>query len=154
MEQIAIEKVGARWIARTSYAQREIPKSAGFRWDREKKCWYTTDEAVVVALSDPEAAAKLKAQREAAELAKQESIAASRAQDSEAEIPVPDGLAYLPYQKAGIAFALDHPNVLIGDEMGLGKTIQAIGILNSDHFESRISHLPGEPTTQLGARDS
>ena len=58
--------------------------------------------------------------------------AASRATDADVELPCPEGLSYLPFQKAGIAYALDRPNVLIGDEMGLGKTIQAIGVWNSD----------------------
>jgi hypothetical protein len=39
------------------------------------------------------------------------------------KIPAPEGLDYLPFQKAGIAYALcrGQNNVLIGDEMGLGK---------------------------------
>lgn len=61
-----------------------------------------------------------------------ESVAASRANDWEGEIPCPEGLAYLPYQKAGIAYAMARTNALIADEMGLGKTIQAIGAVNAD----------------------
>jgi len=34
-----------------------------------------------------------------------------------------------PYQKAGIAYAVQNKKVIIGDEMGLGKTIQAIGTI-------------------------
>lgn len=45
-------------------------------------------------------------------------------------IPVPYGLAYLPYQLDGIEFARERGSVLFGDEPGLGKTIQAIGWLN------------------------
>ena len=56
---------------------------------------------------------------------------ASRAKNSAIRIPIPNGLEYLPYQKAGIAYALDHGNCLIGDEPGLGKTIQAVGIANA-----------------------
>jgi len=48
------------------------------------------------------------------------------------DIPVPDGLAYLPYQRAGIAYASARDACLIGDEMGLGKTVQAIGVSNMD----------------------
>lgn len=59
-------------------------------------------------------------------------IEASKAAVSDADIPAPEGLAYLPYQRAGIAYATSRSNVLIGDEMGLGKTIQAIGVANSD----------------------
>jgi len=58
-------------------------------------------------------------------------IEQSAATSSDMEIPVPDGLAYLPFQKAGIAYALKRKNCLIADEMGLGKTIQAIGTINA-----------------------
>lgn len=58
--------------------------------------------------------------------------AASRATDADINIPAPEGLAYLPYQRAGIAYAAGKQAVLIGDEMGLGKTIQAIGLINLD----------------------
>lgn len=67
------------------------------------------------------------------------SLEASRATNADVEIPVPNRkgrngkpLAYLPYQKAGIAYAMGRPHCLIGDEMGLGKTIQGIGISNCD----------------------
>lgn len=53
----------------------------------------------------------------------------SRAKDADIEVPVPDGLAYLNFQKAGISFAKDK-DTLIGDAMGVGKTIQAIGVIN------------------------
>ena len=72
----------------------------------------------------------------------QETVAKSHATDAEVEIPVPDGLAYLPYQRGGIAFALDRlragKGTLIGDEMGLGKTIQAIGVINGDAKIHRV----------------
>ena len=57
-------------------------------------------------------------------------IEESSAADSDLDIPVPAGLSYLPFQKAGIAYALKRKNCLIGDEMGLGKTISAIAFLN------------------------
>ena len=46
------------------------------------------------------------------------------------EIPAPDGLEYLPFQKAGILQAAEREGALIADEPGLGKTIQAIGLAN------------------------
>lgn len=58
--------------------------------------------------------------------------AASRATDAEIDIPAPDGLAYMPFQRAGIAYALPRKGTLIADEMGLGKTIQAIGLINAE----------------------
>jgi len=64
--------------------------------------------------------------------ARAESIEQSRATSAEIELPHPEGLDYMPFQKAGIRYALERTGVLIGDEMGLGKTIQAIGIINAD----------------------
>ena len=60
-----------------------------------------------------------------------QAIADSQAVDADIEIPVPAGLSYLPYQKAGISYAMQRSSTLIGDEMGLGKTIQAIGVINA-----------------------
>jgi SWI/SNF-related matrix-associated actin-dependent regulator 1 of chromatin subfamily A len=63
------------------------------------------------------------------EESKDENRKLSRATDLDVTIPAPEGLDYLPFQKAGIHFSKDK-NTLIADEMGLGKTIQAIGVLN------------------------
>jgi SWI/SNF-related matrix-associated actin-dependent regulator 1 of chromatin subfamily A len=60
-----------------------------------------------------------------------EDYQASWADSCDEDFPVPDGLNYLPYQKAGIKYALDRSNCVIGDEPGLGKTIQAIGVANA-----------------------
>ncbi len=70
-------------------------------------------------------------QEAAAAAAATASIKASRATDADVEIAAPPGLAYLPYQIAGIAYAMARNGTLIGDEMGLGKTIQAIGVANA-----------------------
>lgn len=58
-------------------------------------------------------------------------LKASSATKADISIPVPVGLDYLPYQMAGISYAMDRKVTLIGDEMGLGKTIQAIGVINA-----------------------
>lgn len=54
----------------------------------------------------------------------------SRAVDTSMSIPAPEGLQYLGYQRAGIAYALDRQHTLIADEPGLGKTIVALGFVN------------------------
>jgi len=57
-------------------------------------------------------------------------LAKSRATDANISVPSPPGLTYLPYQKAGIAYAIQHVDTLIGDQPGLGKTIQVLGFVN------------------------
>lgn len=70
---------------------------------------------------------------------REEAVEQSRATDAEISVPCPDGLAYMPFQRAGIRFAIrlfgvetstkeggnkgpfrcDAKGVLIADEMGL-----------------------------------
>ena len=109
----------------SEFSERMVPKQAGFRWDPNSKKWWTDRAPVARRLTEYADAAA------AEELARhEEAVETSRAQDFQGEIPSPDGLEYLPYQRAGIAFGMNRDAVLIGDEMGLGKTIQAIGIMN------------------------
>lgn len=69
---------------------------------------------------------------------KKQKINASKAIDTDIDIPRPAGLEYRGYQKAGIEYAINHKDVLIGDEPGLGKTIQAIGISNATPWIQRV----------------
>jgi SWI/SNF-related matrix-associated actin-dependent regulator 1 of chromatin subfamily A len=117
-------------------AVRALPQR---HWDKAAKCW-TVPRSGAEALAAM--LARIKAPIEygpgaqetmaACICAARASREASRRTSADIDLPVPDGLAYLPYQRAGIAFALDRPGVLIADEMGLGKTIQAIGVCNAD----------------------
>lgn len=122
MKRIDVEKKGNEWIVRFDfdYETKDFVKSLGFWFDGTRKLWYTTD-ATVAAKLDPNASGHF---------AKQ--VEASKATNADVDIPKPDGLEYLPYQKAGIAYAMQRPATLIADSMGLGKTIQAIGVINID----------------------
>lgn len=60
-----------------------------------------------------------------------QSLIDSSSSRAEIDIPSPAGCAYLPYQVAGINYALGRESTLIADEMGLGKSIQAIGFANA-----------------------
>jgi SWI/SNF-related matrix-associated actin-dependent regulator 1 of chromatin subfamily A len=123
---------GKRFVLSDAYAIRDIVKNAGFRWDGyETKTWSTSDAhnaKQFAGYADKAAADEINRLLTGAETA----VEASRAADltGDTDIPVPDGLEYLPFQKAGIVEGAARVNVLIGDEMGLGKTIQAIGIMN------------------------
>ena len=126
-------KEGTRYIAITEFAERSIPKSAGFRWNPADKVWWTSEleKALRIAESpDCEASPVLKGELNDALRGAEESLMASRATDAVVDIPSPDGLEYLPFQRAGIAYAIERPATLIGDEMGLGKTIQICGLIN------------------------
>jgi SWI/SNF-related matrix-associated actin-dependent regulator 1 of chromatin subfamily A len=57
---------------------------------------------------------------------------------SDIVIPAPDGLDYLPFQRAGIEFCISRQNVLLADSMGLGKTVQAIGLINKLYAINRV----------------
>lgn len=132
MNTIQVTKIGARFVAHSTFEQRAIPKAAGFRWDGAGRVWYTTDPVIAARMMDPEAAAKVVQQAEEKQAQKVASIEQSRSAGADIDLPCPDGLAYLPYQRAGIAYALARNSVLFGDEMGLGKTVQAIGVINAD----------------------
>jgi len=67
-----------------------------------------------------------------------ESVVASRATDAKIDTPAPEGLTYLPFQKAGIQFACARNNTLFGDEMGLGKGIETLGFINANPTLKKI----------------
>lgn len=102
--------------AKPGPAQAQL-KAAGLGWSKDQKTgeWQVAWWAPVSA----EQAAKENA-----------AIEASRATDAEIAIPAPEGLAYMPFQRAGIKFLSEHPAVLLADQMGLGKTVQAVGLIN------------------------
>lgn len=130
---------GDRYVARSPYAVFKAyrdegleypPKAARWRWDPAAKVWWT-DDVVKAAKLAPFAvgpAAEI-LHRIAAEA--QAQLDASLATDADLDIPKPAGLDYLPFQRAGIAYALQRTHTLFGDDMGLGKTIQALGVVNA-----------------------
>lgn len=123
-----------RWfVFRCAFDERNIPDEAGFVFDSSTKCWATDRPEIAFKLrsyADDKALGKLAAFKAA--------IKASAAVSADIDIPAPRGLEYLPFQKAGIQFALSRPNTLIADEMGLGKTIQAIGVINALGYAGKV----------------
>ena len=110
-----------RFEAESEYSERPALKAAGFAWDGVARRWHADhwkepgkhslakqsriaapfvqfmDDAGKATL-DKSALADL--EREAA------SLTESRATDANVELVAPKGLSYLPYQKAGILYAL------------------------------------------------
>lgn len=118
-----------------SYAERQIPIEAKFRWHQTKRMWHTTKpEYAKNLLEYADSAAKHAIKL--SENAFEESFSSG----SDFEIPKPDGLEYRPFQKAGIEWCVARDVSLIADEPGLGKTIQAIGVAN--HFRLSTGRTP------------
>jgi SNF2 family DNA or RNA helicase len=129
---------GNRFEVISTFDEKDELKARKFKWDSKVKRWWT-DKSLVAAtlfniaeMSDDlrEKMQPLYEKVQQIEADRIKTFEMSRASDAKIEIPVPDGLQYMNFQKAGIAFALAKQNVLIGDQMGTGKTIQAIGVLN------------------------
>lgn len=116
---------------------KDIPRGAGFRYSAKGEkpiedfaIWWTDDPTIAVALIDY-ATPKVSKVLHKIDAERTKTLKASRAVEADIKVPAPEGLAYRPFQLAGIEFALGRENTLFGDEMGLGKTIQVIGVMNS-----------------------
>jgi SWI/SNF-related matrix-associated actin-dependent regulator 1 of chromatin subfamily A len=133
-----------RFELASTYEERAVPKAARFRWDPKLKQWWTDDPKKAAELIEyADEATRERLTEAAAEVAiekaeKAAAVEASRATDAEINVPAPDGLEYLPFQRGAIAYAMDRPGTLLADEMGLGKTIEALGIINADPTIKRI----------------
>lgn len=104
--------------------------AAGWRWLKTANAWMTADPLKALALRQY-AKGDAKARLDDLFKTRQEAVAASCALSANITVPAPPGLAYRPYQLAGIDYSLTRDAVLLGDDMRLGKTIQACGILNT-----------------------
>ena len=102
----------------------------GWTWNRVRKGWETSDVEQVRPLRK-HAVGAAKEHLDNEEALKRALVEASWAEDTTAEFPSPEGLTYMPFQKAGIEYAIERDKTLIADPPGLGKTIQAIGVHNT-----------------------
>jgi len=115
------------------YREKHFANNAKFRWDRERKQWYSTNitrAMTLVEYADQECLDVMREMRERRESSEKNSRSSGEGEDF-SRLPVPFGQSYLSFQAAGIRYALGRPSTLIADEMGLGKTIQALGVINA-----------------------
>lgn len=113
-----------------TFAERRFFANANWQYEKAREAWVTTNYADALELRSF-AVGAAKEYIENTEMIRAESVAGSMAEDYDGEFPCPEGLAYLDFQKAGIAYALDGADTLIADPPGLGKTVQAIGVHNA-----------------------
>jgi SWI/SNF-related matrix-associated actin-dependent regulator 1 of chromatin subfamily A len=113
------------FVVKCSYEERHIPKGAGFKWDPDKRVWWTkfADSAMgLLRYADSTARERL--------VEMHRTLQQSYASTSEVQVPTPDGLELYPYQKAGVEFMMNRESVLLADDMGLGKTPQVVCLIN------------------------
>lgn len=122
-----------------TYDTRHIPKEAGFTWHGPTKRWITADPSVAAKLLRF-ADESCKAELETVIDKLNQSLVMSSAKQSMLEVPKPYGLQddYLPFQKAGIEFAIQRNATLIGDQPGCGKTVEVCGFINLKTDINRI----------------
>lgn len=127
----AFDRIDGRFIAvQCTFGERLIFKRSGWEIDPGLKRWVTADVEKARPIQQYAIGAAEEYLRNA-EAIRDGLVAASWAEDTDEDFPAPEGLSYMPFQKAGISYALDGDRTLIADPPGLGKTIQAIGVHNA-----------------------
>lgn len=116
-----------------SKTEDELAQAAGLTLSRpashreRRKVYYTKDEYAALPFWEQADAAA----QERLFLRRMEWEASCATEYRGEPVPAPPGMVYMPFQLAGIRYALDRAHALIGDEPGLGKTVQAIGVANA-----------------------
>lgn len=122
-----------------------LAKLAGFVFNTAEGLWHGDHEALEdlrrhrLKLKEPLTITQVALQKyKDAGMQVLSAIEESHSDTSDLLIPCPSGInpttglpyAYMPFQKAGIAYAIKRRDTLIGDEPGVGKTMQGIGFSN------------------------
>lgn len=116
-------------------------KRNGWTWNRDRKGWETPDEEKARPLYK-HATGSAKEYLDNVEAIRRARVEESWAEDTDTEFPAPEGEAYMPFQKAGIEYAVKRDKTLIADPPGLGKTIQAVGVHNVVETDSVLIICP------------
>jgi len=121
MNAITVIKRAEKYIAmfRWSAETKDAVKAAGFRFNPDTREWWTADKTVAASFGELPQGAPPRANGHA-----------KPAASPPVEIPAPNGLTYLPFQRDGILALAQRKHALLADQMGLGKTVQAIGLIN------------------------
>lgn len=109
---------------------RAVKSIPGITWHAPSKAWRAPETSIfeAIAWADKFGESVPNAMREEAETIKtrhETLISASRSVDADIEVPGFTG-TLMPYQKAGIAYAVGARRCFIADDMGLGKTLQSM----------------------------
>ena len=136
---ITIEDKGGVYKVSFPYNRRivdAVKQLRGRRYDPDTKSWLVAKDSAreLFALYERFTGEKVPlAERE--QMEREDAERATRIEDSKAKdanFVVPQlGGELMPFQRAGVKYAVEAERVLIGDEMGLGKTVQALATVQS-----------------------
>lgn len=140
---------GPFFVVSFSYEQdiidelKEVIPSAYREYIPSQRCWVVSDKMAKPLLKLGERhkffiSDELKKAVDAFE----KNVEASLLTSKDISVPAPEGMEYLPYQKAGIHYCLERKHTILGDEMGLGKTIQALGVINATQAKHALVVCP------------
>ena len=94
------------FVLQCTFDERLVAKEAGMIWNKfAPKCWATKSKNVAAKLARF-ASPELRVELEGKKKLQEDALVESRAESSDAVIPCPEGMDYLPFQKAGIAYAM------------------------------------------------
>ena len=101
----------------------------GARYNREDRTWrfkLTPQTAMYVEAWPPAITPGDSLKTALGRIQTQAGVSAEASRAVEADIDLPYARDLYGFQRAGIAYAVDHGRTMIADEMGLGKTVQAL----------------------------
>jgi SWI/SNF-related matrix-associated actin-dependent regulator 1 of chromatin subfamily A len=113
---------------------KEELKNRKFKWDPEKKLWYTSDEKsfneVLLKYKDRILYDQKSFDSYYNYIKDNKTLSRSKELQEDIEVPLPPNYKLYPFQKVGVKFLATHKYALLADEMGLGKTIMAYSTIN------------------------
>jgi len=113
---------------------KEELKNKKFKWDPDKKLWYTNDEKnfneVLLKYKDRILYDQKSFNDYYNYLDNNKMLSRSKELQEDIEVPLPPNYKLYPFQKVGVKFLSTHKYALLADEMGLGKTIMAYSSVN------------------------
>lgn len=119
---------------------RAVKTIPGITWHAKTKAWRSPETSIaeVIAWADKfgeDVSDQIRQYAESVQSKRNELMSASRAVSAEVTIPGMTGEP-LPYQLAGIQYAVNARRCFIADDMGLGKTLQAMASLEVGNEDS------------------
>jgi len=124
-----IEKHRNKFVAYIPFSMKENFRDGGWLWDKDLKKWITFD-IKKAALWHDFAVGVARKELDDYKSGLTGAVADSMKEESDFHVPTPDGLSLLPFQIAGVEYAVKRKDTLIADPPGLGKTVQAISFGN------------------------